>query len=353
MKSWFLPACIAVFAIISLVTIGSVRSDLVAKQAFFFIIGGITFYFTSKVSFVKWLEWRWPLYIGLLLLLTLPMLFGHSSRNTSRWIEFGFLRLQPSQLAIPIVGLTSAWLLVHGTLTMRRVALFLLSLLPPTILIFISPDLGTTVVFLAVLLSSLWFAGTSIRTLLLLSVCGLAVAALSWLVILKPYQRERMLSFIAGSQQAREQHYNAAQALIAVGGGQVSGKGWGLGTQSHLQFLPERQTDFIFSSFAEEFGFIGTSLLLLVLLLTALLLLYYARKRSNAAEGLYVMLAAVTLLLQAGVNIGMNIGLLPITGVTLPLISYGGSSILATCVMFGIAHSIVQSPDAHAARIIT
>jgi rod shape determining protein RodA len=353
MKSWFLPACIAVFAIISLVTIGSVRSDLLIKQAFFFVLGGVTFYATSRISFAKWLEWRWPLYVGLLLLLTLPMLFGHSSRNTSRWIEFGFLRLQPSQLAVPIVGLTSAWLLTHGTLTFRRIALFLLSLLPPAILIFISPDLGTTVVFLAILLSSLWFAGSSIRTLLAISVCGLAVVALSWLVILKPYQRERMLSFIAGSQQEQQQHYNAAQALIAVGGGQVTGKGWGLGTQSHLQFLPERQTDFIFSSFAEEFGFVGASLLLLVILLTALLLFYYARKRSDVAAGLYLMLAAITLLIQAGVNIGMNIGLLPITGVTLPLVSYGGSSILATCVLFGIAHSIVQSPDAQTAQIIT
>lgn len=353
MKTWFLPAVIAVFATISLAMIGSVRSDLLVRQALFFLIGGIVYFFASRISFARWLHWRWWLYGAVIILLLLPLLLGHSSRNTSRWIEFGIFRLQPSQLAIPLVGLSSVWLLSFAQLNFKRILIFLASLVPPMVLIFISPDLGTTVVFLIVLLCLLWFAGASLKHLLLLTVIGIVVIALSWALMLRPYQRERLLSFVVGTQQAEQQHYNAAQALIAVGGGSITGAGWGKGSQSHLQFLPERQTDFIFSSYAEEFGFIGSCLLVVLVLLTTLRLFQSAHRISEKPASLYLILAAITIFAQATVNIGMNIGLLPITGVTLPLVSYGGSSILTTCLLFGICCSILKQQAVSPPQMIT
>lgn len=353
MKSWFLPAGIAVFALISLIIIGSVRPDLVMRQAIFFVIGAAVFFLASRISFVQWMAWRWWIYAAVLLLLLLPLLLGHSSRNTSRWIELGFLRLQPSQLAIPLVGLTSIWFLDTAKLVFRSVVLFLATLMPPALIIFISPDLGTTVVFLTTLGLLLWYANVSVRHLLILTVIGVGIVTLSWFAILKPYQRERMLSFVAGTQAEEQQHYNATQALIAVGGGKVTGAGWGRGTQAQLQFLPERQTDFIFSSFSQEYGFIGTFLLIVLILLMTLLLFHFARKTAGKSAALYLLLSATTVFVQAGVNIGMNIGLLPITGVTLPLVSYGGSSILATCLMFGICSSILNHHEAPAIQVIT
>ena len=352
MKSWFLPTSMLVLASISLVTIGSVRTDLWPRQALFFLIGAGVFFASSRLSFTRWLQWRWPLYLLVLILLMLPLLLGHSSRNTSRWIELGFLRLQPSQLAIPLVGLSTVYLLAQTKLSFKRLLLVLASLLPPAGLIFISPDLGTTVVFVGVLVSLFWFADAPLRHLALLSALALVGVILSWMFILKPYQRERMLSFIAGSQQEEEQHYNAAQALIAVGGGTFSGLGWGKGTQSHLQFLPERQTDFIFSSYAEEYGFVGTASLLLVILTLGGVQFFYARETADKSSALYLILSALTICIQAGVNIGMNIGLLPITGVTLPLVSYGGSSILATGVLLGIAQSILNQQKQVSAKVL-
>lgn len=353
MKTWFLPAAMAVFAVISLVMIASVREDLFSKQLQFFIIGAVIYFAASRVSFTRWLQWRWWLYLGVILLLMLPLLLGQSSRNTSRWIEFGIFRLQPSQLAIPLVGLSSVWLLSPIRLSFKRILLFLASLLPPMILVFISPDLGTTAVFIIVLVSLLWYAGAPLKYLLLLFAVGVVLVMSSWAFLLKPYQRERFATFIVGTQQAGEQHYNATQALIAIGGGMVTGAGWDRGSQSHLQFLPERHTDFIFSSFAEEFGFIGTSLLVVVVLLVTVQLFYFAHQTGDKASALYLFLAAMTLFTQAAVNIGMNIGLLPITGVTLPLISYGGSSVLATCLLFGICGSILANQTGAPPRIIS
>ena len=347
MKQWFLVSVIGVLATISLVTIGSVRPDLWSKQLLFFILGGGVYYFAQRVSFTRWLEWRWWLYGLTLVLLILPMLLGHSSRNTSRWIELGFLRLQPSQLAIPLVALGSVWLLRVSPPSLSHLRKYLATVIAPAVLIFISPDLGTTVIFLSVFLCMLWFAQVELKQLLLLGLIGLFGVGLSWFFVFKPYQRERMISFIAGTQQADQQHYNAAQALIAVGAGNLTGTGWGKGTQAQLQFLPEKQTDFIFSSFAQEYGFVGTTLLLVTTLSGVIYLLIAARRVSEKPASIYLIVAAMTLFFQATINIGMNIGLFPITGVTLPFVSYGGSSILALCLLLGICGSILKRSQPH------
>jgi rod shape determining protein RodA len=170
----------------------------------------------------------------------------------------------------------------------------------------------------------------------------LALGIIGWTLVLQPYQKARITSFFSGAQADQSgAGYNARQALIAVGSGELWGRGLGHGSQSQLRFLPERQTDFIFASLAEEWGLLGS--LLVIGLYGALIafLLQEAKRATNSRHALFLTAAAVAFFAQVFVNIGMNIGLLPITGVTLPLVSYGGSSLLATMLLLGVAQQLI------------
>jgi len=158
--------------------------------------------------------------------------------------------------------------------------------------------------------------------------------------VFEPYQKNRITSFLGDSSEMTAANYNAQQSLIAVGSGQLMGRGLGHGVQSHLRFLPERQTDFIYASMAEELGFIGSSLVVLMYSALSLFCLYVAIRTENKAGMYFSIAAAAAIAFQSGVNMGMNMGILPITGITLPLLSYGGSSILATCLLLGIVQSL-------------
>jgi rod shape determining protein RodA len=215
----------------------------------------------------------------------------------------------------------------------------------------IEPDLGTTVIFLLSVGSVLFIGPTKWTHLLGLFLIGLLVVAVSWVFVVKDYQKERITSFVAASKDISDAHYNAQQALIAVGSGQLWGQGLGQGIQSHLRFLPERQTDFIFASLAEEWGFLGS--VAVVFLYMALIgwILYLAFTSSSAAAQYFGCITAIFLTIQTAVNIGMNIGLFPITGITLPFISYGGSSVLSLYMHLGImqalAHNTAATPHLH------
>ncbi|MBU0579337.1 FtsW/RodA/SpoVE family cell cycle protein [Patescibacteria group bacterium] len=164
----------------------------------------------------------------------------------------------------------------------------------------------------------------------------------SWMLVLKPYQKQRITSFINSKQDLQGSSYNARQALIAAGSGQLLGKGLGQGVQSHLRFLPERQTDFIFASLAEEFGFIGAIVVISLYVALISFIIITGRKTSSPLALRYCMAIAIMTTMQAGINISMNIGILPITGLTLPLLSYGGSSILSLSFMFAVIQSIAN-----------
>lgn len=183
-------------------------------------------------------------------------------------------------------------------------------------------------------------------------VLGLAIGAgitalLAWFLLLQPYQKQRITSFIS-PEQSSDGNYHVEQALIAVGSGELTGRGLGQGVQSYLRFLPERQTDFIFASIAEEYGFIGGIVVLSLYALLIGFIIYTGSTTSRASAQFYCYGVAIALLLQMGVNIGMNMGLVPVTGITLPFLSYGGSSILSLTIALAIVQSIVrlQKPQA-------
>jgi len=219
---------------------------------------------------------------------------------------------------------------------------FLTALAIPTELIFIEPDLGTTLVAVMALVTLLYFNLPSRRDLAILITTALLLITVGWQFVLKDYQKERLTSFASGHADTQDSGYHARQALIAVGSGQIWGRGLGQGVQSHLRFLPERQTDFVFASLAEELGLVGSLILILIYSLIVVALINLATHITNPVGQLFCYVVLMMMVSQTAINIGMNIGLLPITGVTLPFISYGGSSIVTLWGTFGLVQSLVK-----------
>lgn len=341
---YFLPSLLlGGLVTLSCLTLAAIAPELVWKQVFFVVLGAIVIFTAASIPFHTWIAHRWWLYGLSILLLLLPFVLGHSSRNTARWIELGFVNIQPSQLALPLVALTVVTLVASPGGSWQKNIKVGLVLLPILSIVFVSPDLGTTLLLALSLGSALWFGRVSMTSLAVIAGIALLLGSLSWQLLLKPYQRERMVAFLQGSTAENNMHYNALQAHIAVGNGWLLGEGWGKGSQAQLGFLPENHTDFWFASFSEQGGFIASMALLAVYGLLIIWLITQSNADIPMAAQLYLSTVAVTLTIQVFVNIGMNIGLLPITGVTLPFASYGGSSLLSLALLFGIAFSAARS----------
>lgn len=342
MRFWFLPACYFVLALFSTLTLTSVAPQLASRQLIFFAVGAAVLYASSRVSFSKLMEMRWPLYILGCILLVVPLIFADAQRNTTRWIDVGgYFTIQPSQLGIPLCAFALIYLLTSAKkYTWELIFKFMLFLGIPGVLILIEPDLGTTIVFVLTLLTPLFLSPMSWKKLGLLSIAGVLMTILAWNFVFHDYQKSRLMAFLNPNS---ESNYNAHQALIAVGSGKIVGRGLGQGIQSHLRFLPERQTDFIFASFAEEYGYIGCLVLIGLYGGAIYFILAVAQRTQSQEEKLYLIITAVMFFLQASVNIHMNLGLMPITGITLPLMSYGGSSIVSIALMLGICQRIATT----------
>ncbi|MBT3249970.1 MAG: rod shape-determining protein RodA [Candidatus Pacebacteria bacterium] len=340
MKRWLLPALLLLLTLISLLTLRSVVPELATQQALFFVIGFSAFFLISKVKFRQFQNLAWPIYIIVTLLLVTSYLYGFFSGKTGRWIPIlGLYNLQPSQLAIPATALVLSS--IKGSLN-RVVNLlkYLAVIALPAVLILIEPDLGTTLVYLISTGIIIFLSDISWKKIISLISIAIIGAIFSWFFVLKPYQKQRITSFADSSQDTRGSSYNARQSLIAAGSGQLFGRGLGQGVQSHLKFLPERQTDFIFASLAEEFGFVGSMTVVLIYLFLIISILQIGLKSGSKAEYYFCISLVTMFTFQVGINIGMNIGLVPITGLTLPLLSYGGSSLLSLMAMLAIVQSI-------------
>lgn len=314
----------------------SIAPELIGKQASFFVASALLVAGLSQLSFKTLQNWSPLAYWGLVAILALLLVIGIQTRGTAGWFELGGgLKFQPSQLAVPI-----SVLYVLSVIKARTNELPLLECLKllgliglPAVLIGLEPDFGSMMIYLASVGTILLFY--RIPKLYWLSLAGLGIVAvlIAWQFFFQPYQKDRIVGFMNPTSHEQTQaetsaQYNARQAMIAVGSGQVFGRGLGYGVQSHLRFLPERQTDFIFAALAEELGLVGSLLVVGCYGVLITLIIWQAGQQVELARSAYLTSIAVLLFVQAGVNIGMNIGLLPITGITLPFLSYGGSSIL-------------------------
>ncbi len=263
--------------------------------------------------------------------------------GTHAWLSFGSYTVQPSEFARVVTILAVAALAeefrqsrLNFTASWRMAAV----VAAPALLVLLQPDLGMALTYIPILLSALWLGGLPWRTWVGLGVVGVALVGAAWLWFLKPYQRERILTFADPERAPYTSGYQQHQSKIAVGSGSVTGKGLHSGTQSQLRFLPAQYTDFIFAVWAEETGFVGASLLLAAYALMVMRIFIVALSARDRVGAVFAGCAGFVLAVETLVNIGMVTGLAPTTGITLPLLSYGGSSILATCITLGIVQSI-------------
>ncbi len=307
---------------------------------FFYIFLGLSFFFFF--SFFD-LEILFPLtpiiYLLSLVFLALPFLVGTVTRGSIRWIPIAGFTIQPSEIVKPFLALAAAWFWAKGEFSFKRLLIFSCLFLPVFALIFFQPDLGSTLVVLSIFAGIVLFSQIKGKQILTIFLVGILVIPLTWFS-LRGYQRMRIVHFLNPYSDPLGEGYNLIQATIAIGSGGLLGRGFGRGTQSHLAFLPERHTDFIFASLVEELGLLGALLILFLYLLLLMRIVKIAARLREPTISLLVWGLFFHLAFQIAVNIGMNIGLLPIAGVTLPLISYGGSSILSTLISLGIIEAV-------------
>ncbi len=282
----------------------------------------------------------WAYGFGLLLLIAV-LLFGDIGKGAQRWLDLGFMRFQPSEIMKIAVPLLVAAYLSERPLapSFMRIVTALVIIAIPTVLIAKQPDLGTAILIASSGLVVIFLAGISWKLIFgFIAVCASAAPVL-WLNM-HDYQQRRVLTFLNPETDPLGAGYHIIQSKIAIGSGGLSGRGWLQGTQSHLEFLPERSTDFIFAVIGEEFGLIGVVLLIMLYLLITARGLFIASQAQSSFGSLLAGSLAITFLVYVFVNIGMVTGLLPVVGVPLPLISYGGTSMVTLLAGFGILMSI-------------
>lgn len=286
----------------------------------------------------RWSPWMYLVGIALLIAV---LVFGQIGKGAQRWLELGFFRFQPSEMVKLAVPMMIAWFLAEKPLPpdWKRLLISLALILVPVILIFRQPDLGTSLLVASAGIFALFLAGISWRIIAGAITALAALAPVLWL-FMQDYQRQRVLTFMNPESDPLGSGYHIIQSKIAIGSGGIYGKGWLNGTQSNLDFLPERHTDFIFAVLAEEFGFTGIILLLLLYLFIIVRGLYIASRGQDTYSRLLGGALILVFFVYLFVNTGMVSGILPVVGVPLPLISYGGTSLVTLMAGFGILMSI-------------
>lgn len=338
---FYLFFSILLILIFSFVMILSVSPDILLNQLVYSVIALISFFAFSFICSSVLVSLSPLIYVFCLGFLILPFIFGTVTRGSVRWIPIGTYTIQPSEIIKPFLCVFAAWFWTNKNYSQLRFLKFFSAFFPILLLIFLQPDLGSMLVVLTIFAGTILYSGVKTKQIVVFSAITIFLLPLLWFS-LKDYQKTRIVHFLNPLSDPLGQGYNQIQAKIAVGSGKLTGWGLGKGSQSHLYFLPERHTDFIFSSMAEEFGFIGSSFLLILYLFLFLRILRIASRSEERYEFLLVIGIFFSLAFQTIVNIGMNMGLLPIAGITLPLFSYGGSSLVATMISLGIIQNVYR-----------
>ncbi len=325
---------------LSLVMLASVAPDLAGQQLVSSVLGLLCFFVISRIDIRVWEPLGKFFWIVSVLLLVVTALIGVSSRGSVRWLEFLGTRIQTAEIVKPLLLLFFAsFLKKHPPTSVKSLFLLCTALLIPTFLVFRQPDLGTALVMMAIFCGMLFVSWVPVKMIVAGALfLGLLLPA-GW-NYLADYQRLRIASFLDPTRDPLGSGYSSIQSIIAVGSGQLLGRGLGRGVQSQLKFLPEHYTDFIFASLAEELGFIGAIALIAIYGVLLARCFWIASSCRSIFGRLIASGVFVMLLFQILVNIGMNMGLVPITGITLPFVSYGGSSVVALCVSLGLVAAV-------------
>lgn len=327
---------------IGILVIYSSSKELAIQQFIYTVIGLIFFFLISQMDLFSLRKLIFPSYILTAALLIIVMIVGIETRGSIRWIPLGFFNIQPSEFAkiVLILFLAKFWTNNHPS--WGNIFKSIAWIFPILFLIFKQPDLGSTMALMAIWVGMLFSSQIAIKKIIVLILIALFVVPSSWF-FLHDYQQQRIVGFLNPGSDPLGRGYNLIQSTIAVGSGQLWGRGLGRGTQSRLQFLPEFRTDFIFASISEELGFVGALIIIVLYLYLLAFCLLVALRTGDRFSFLVVLGVFSMILFQMFINVGMNIGILPITGITLPLISYGGSSLIVTLMCLGLVSLIAKN----------
>ncbi|PCJ49557.1 MAG: rod shape-determining protein RodA [Gammaproteobacteria bacterium] len=316
--------------------------QLIHRQVIRLALAIAVMFFIAQIPPRVLKAWAVPLYVIGISMLILVMFFGVTGKGAQRWLDLGLFRFQPSEIMKIALPMMLAWYLSERNLPPRKRYLFVASLiiLIPTLLIANQPDLGTALLIASSGLFVFFLSGISWKLISGFAISIASFAPIAWNFLLHDYQRDRVLIFLDPSRDPLGNGYHIIQSKIAIGSGGLYGKGWLNGTQSQLEFLPERHTDFIFSVLGEEFGFFGILLLLLVYLFIIGRGLYIGTQAQDTFTRLLAGSLILTFFVYVFVNIGMVTGLLPVVGLPLPLVSYGGTAMVTMMASMGILMGI-------------
>jgi len=318
-------------------------TPLFVKQIYWLALGFGFLFFTLAFDYRTFIRYGYPFYVCCLLLLILVMVIGRTTSGSQRWLPLGFISFQPSELAKLGLILVLARFFTEREdaqgYDLRNLAIPFLLLALPALLVFKQPDLGTMVLLGLIFISILAFMGVHRRAWITLAIACAVAAPIAW-HFLKDYQKTRLRIFLDPGLDPLKTGYHITQSKIAVGSGGFWGKGFLHGTQSQLRFLPEQHTDFVFSVWAEEWGFVGSFVLLFLLLLLLSRGLKIASTSKDRGGAILAIGLSAMIFWQAFINIGMVVGILPVVGVPLPLFSYGGTSLITTLIGIGILMNI-------------
>ncbi len=314
---------------------------LMLKQITRLVLSLIALFVFAQIPAHKYYTWAPLVYIPGVLSLILVLLIGRVGNGAQRWLDLGFFHIQPSELMKIVTPLMVSWYLSQKVipLDLKVTCKSLVLILLPTLLIAKQPDLGTALMVAFSGCIVLFFAGLS-RRFMTISLVGMMFMMPFLWHILHDYQKNRVLTFLNPERDPLGAGYHIIQSKIAIGSGGIFGKGWMNGSQSHLDFLPEHTTDFIFAVIGEELGLFGCIVLISIVMTIILRSLYIAYHASNTFSRLLTVSLAANFFISAFVNMGMVTGLLPVVGIPLPLVSYGGSSMIVFYSAFGIMMSI-------------
>jgi rod shape determining protein RodA len=340
---WSLVIPVLILVAVSLITLFSLNIELFKNQFIFFVISFFAFLFFSQANYKILKVYSLPIYIVSIALLLIVLFLGIESRGSMRWVEVLGLRIQFSEVLKPFLAISLAGYLMDkkNNSFQSFLRVFLISA-PIALLIFFQPDLGNALIYLGIVLATVFYLGYPFKYFFAIFLPFLTAMPFVW-AFLHDYQRQRVLTFLNPSSDPLGTSYNVIQSIIAVGSGMIMGKGLGQGTQSGLRFLPERHTDFIFATIAEQLGLIG-SLIVLICFVFFLYKIYtiFVRSEDKFCK-IFSVVIFFSFLIQIFVNIGMNIGIVPIVGVTLPFVSAGGSSLLSNFIFLGFLASISRA----------
>jgi rod shape determining protein RodA len=340
---WWIIFSIMPLLVLSLSAINSFgfENGLFLRQFIWIIIALIVFFIpvTVDLSFINKSKNIIFFYgFGLALLIFL-VFFGITANGATSWISFGGFTFQPADFMKLMLILILAKYLARRHVEIKAVKHIIVTGLYffiPFLLIFLQPDFGSAIILFGIWFGMIMVSGISKKHLLVLMFIAGVSFSFMWAFVLQDYQKERIKNFIHPLSDIRGTGYNAYQSTIAVGSGELFGKGVGYGTQSRLSFLPEYETDFIFAAISEEWGFVGSALIILLLFFIVIRILVVAYKMNSNFELLFSVGVAFYFMSHIAINIGMNIGIMPVTGVTLPFVSYGGSHLVVEFLALGM-----------------